>query len=334
MEDTNMKKNILILSALVLLLVLFTACGSKSATGTEPTTVVLKAEQTEPTEIPPLAPGEPNPQVDRTLEDADSSIKAEEHRAVTGDNILNNLFERPFTAQDMEYQPDLNILTTSITSDDSFFYFTISLDGIDPASGTLSGTYGIEFDRTKTGRGDLLVLASNPAKEWSMENVTVYVNPTASVGGTKPIVAEEGYEGKGYTETVQLEGDKVAWARIAPEDANAVQIAVSRTLMNNAEEFTWGAWADGGVKDPSLYDYDDHFGPSEAGSPINTSEDYPLKAVASLDNTCRLPYGIVDTTGIPGLCLSIPPKEEHKVSCVCVHWALSAAGVCLEWSCK
>ncbi|MHB8806278.1 MAG: hypothetical protein ACYC59_01695 [Anaerolineaceae bacterium] len=327
-----MKKNFFIISVLVLLLAFSTACGSKSTPETKPTTIVINTAIPESTDITDLTPGEPNPEVERTLEDADASIKAYEKRAVTGDNILNNLFERPFTMQEMDYQPDLNILTVSITSDDAFFYFIITLDGIDPLSGTLSGTYGIEFDRTQTGRGDLLVLVSNPAVEWSMENVTAYVNPTASVGGTKPIVAEEGYEGAGYSETVELGSDQVAWARIAPEDPYAVQIAVSRALLDNSEEFLWGAWADGGVKDPSLFDYDDHFGPSEAGSPIK-GEDYPVKAVYSLDNTCRLPYGLEDAFNIPGMCLSIPPKAENKTACVCIRWALSVAGVCLEWKC-
>jgi hypothetical protein len=333
MEDTLMKKNIYIISVLVFLLALATACGSKSTPETKPTTISLNTAIPVLKENPDLVPGEPNPEVERTLEDSDASIKAEEHRAVSGDNILNNLFERPFTAQEMDYQPDLNILTVSITSDDAFFFFTITLDGMDPLSGTLSGTYGMEFDRTQTGRGDLLVLVSNPAVEWSMKNMTVYVNPTVSVGGTRPVIAEEGYEGAGYTEMVELGGDQVAWARIAPEDPSAVQIAVSRVLLGNSEEFLWGAWADGGVKDPSLFDYDDHFGPSEAGSPINTSEDYPIKAVYSLDNTCRLPYGIDDTTGIPGICLSIPPQEEHKVSCVCVRQCMTHVGCC-EWSCE
>jgi len=303
-----MKRNIFTISVLVLLLAIITACGSKPEA--EPTTIVVNTTIPEPTDIP----GEPNPEAERILEDSDASIKAYEHRTVSGDNILNNLFERPFTALEMEYQPDLNILTASITSDEAFFYFTITLDGIDPVSGALSGTYGIEFDRSQTGRGDLLVLVSNPAAKWSTTDITVYTNPTGTVGGIEPIIAEEDYEGSGYSETVELGGDQVAWARIAPEDPYAVQIAVSRALLGT-EEFLWGAWADGGVKDPSLFDYDDHFGPSEAGSPINTDPDYPIKAVYSLDNTCRLPYGNIDTTGVPGVCLSVSGSGGSNCHC-------------------
>lgn len=323
-----MKKNIFIISVLVLLLAILSACGSKA----EPTTTVVNTAIPEPTEIPPLQPGEPNPESERVLEDSDASIKAYEHRVVSGDNFLNNLYERPFTSEEMEYQPDLNILSVSFVSDDDFFYFTITLDGVDPVSGTLTGAYGIEFDRTQTGRGDLLVLVTNPTAEWSMENLIVYGSQDATVGGEKPVVAEEGYEKPGYTSTATLEGDKVAWARIDPANLAGVQLAISKALLES-EEFAWGAWADGGIQDPSLYDYDDNFGQSEAGSPVNTEDDYPIKAVYSLDNTCRFTYGIEDTAGIPGICISNPSGGGPH--CICTLWDLKAfPPVCLRQVCE
>ena len=327
-----MKKRIISIT-LVLFLLILSACGTKQEEPTVEVVEVISTNTPEPTEIPKLTPGEPRPEAERTLEDVDSSIKAYENRAVTGDNILNNLYERPFTSEEMQYQPDLNILTTAIVSDDVFIYFTITMDGVDPTTGILTGTYGIEFDRSQTGRGDLLVLVTNPGTEWSMENLTVYLSEDESVGGVKPVVAEEGYEELGYTVTAVLEGDKVAWARLAPEDSSAVQIAVSRALLSDPEEFLWGAWADGGVQDPSLFDYDDHFGPSAAGSPINTDPDYPVKALYSLDNTCRLPYGFEATSGIPGICISIQPVSPGLV-CRCIRPCYTYAGCCLEWSCE
>ena len=324
-----MKKNIFIISVLVLILAILPACGSKPEA--QPTTVVVNTAIPEPTEIPPLQPGEPNPEAERILEDSDASIKAYEHRAVSGDNFLDNLFERPFTSQDMEYQPDLNILTVAISGDEAFFYFTIALDGVNPNSKTLTGIYGIEFDRTQTGRGDLLILTTNPSIEWSMENVVVYLNEEATVGGEKPIVAEAGYEEAGYTSIAEMKEEKVAWARIDPENPSGVQIAISMDLLDT-EEFMWGAWADGGIQDPALFDYDDHFGPSEAGSPIITEDDYPIKAVYSVDNTCRLPHEIDDTSGIPGTCISIPAGGSG-VTCVCIQPCMTHAGCC-GWSCQ
>ena len=223
----------------------------------------------------------------------DSSIKAEEKRAITGDNILNNLYERPFTSEEMVYQPDLNILTVSLASDDNFFYFTIALQDLDPNTGSLTGTYGIEFDRTQTGRGDVLVWVKNPAAQWSTDSVMVYSDLNGVVGGTKPVVAEEGFNGVGYDNTIELGGDKITWARIAPDDPSTVQIAISHALLDNVEEFLWGAWADGGVQDPRLFDYDDHFGSSTAGSPINTSKDYPSRHSSAWITPVACPTGLI-----------------------------------------
>ncbi len=319
-----MIKRIARVSVLVLLLALLTACGSKSAA--ETTNNIIS----EPTDIPKLAPGEPA-SAERTLEDADSSIKAEEKRALTGDNILNNLYERPFTSQEMVYQPDLNLLTAAISSDENFFYFVLTLDDVDKTSGGVTGTYGIEFDRTKTGRGDLLVWVTQFGTDWSTDGITIYINKTGTVGGLDPMVAEEDYKGKGYSEMIEMEGDAVAWARLDPNNPTAVQIAVSRILLGNPEEFLWGAWADGGTKDPSLFDYNDHFGPSEAGSPLNTSEDYPLRALASMDNTCRLPYGIDQLeSAVPGMCITSQPG----IDCVCTYWVnFGMTKVCVLWDC-
>ena len=274
-------------------------------------TLPTQAPTTEPAQAIALMPVEPGTS-ERTLEDVDASIKASEKRTVTGDNILKNLYERPFTQETMDYQPDLNILTVSIAYDENFHYFTIVLDGVDPSSEKLNGAYGIEFDRTLTGRGDMLVWVSDIGAEWSSDNLLVYIDPEGKVGGIKPVMNETNYSGEGYSKTVELGGDQTAWARLDPENSAAVQIAVSRALLGDPEEFLWGAWADGGVQDPGLFDYNDHFSSSAAGSPINTDPDYPLKALYSLDNTCRLPYGFEQSGSLPGMCFSAEPTPVFQ----------------------
>ena len=226
---------------------------------------------------------------------------------MSGDNILKNLYERPFTQASMDYQPYLNILTVSIAEDEFFYYFIIILEAVEPVSGKMSGSYGIEFDRTLTGRGDMLVWVTGPGTEWSADNLIVYSDPESTVGGIKPILSETNYSGEGYSNMVELEGDQTAWARLDPENPAAIQIAVSKVLLGDPDEFLWGAWADEGVNNPALFDYNDHFSSSAAGSPINTSEDYPLKALFSLDNTCRLPYGFEQSGSLPGMCFSAEP---------------------------
>jgi hypothetical protein len=342
--------------SIILLVSLLAACGPKPevsapAAPAEPESApVVEAPPAEPAppaapavvepaaELPPAEPavpemimaGEPL-NTDRTLEDADGSLRASEKRALSGDAILDNRYERPFSQTDMIYLPDVDIQTVKVEYDDVFFYFTLKMKGVDFGTGKFTAAYGIEFDRNLDGRGDLLVWASDPQPEWSSENLIVYADKNGNVGGLKPMVAEAGMESDGYETSVELGGDLAAYARINPRDPSAVQIAVSRALLNNAEDFLWGAWADKVVKNPSRFDYNDAFGPGEAGSPIKPSKDYPLKALHSLDNTCRLPFGLITSTGIPGMCKSVPKVEKDK-SCYCVEWA-STAHICIRTSC-
>ena len=255
--------------------------------------------------LPPYEEPQPAPEPVRILQDADASIRAYEHRALNGDNFLKNLFERPFTAEDMIYLKDVDIYSASIASDDYYYYFTIALQGGDETTGGLSGNYGIEFDQTKSGRGDLLVLASAPGDDWDFQNVAVYTDTNQDVGGMRPNLAEAGWSGDGYDSPVVLEGDEAVYTRLDPEDETAIQFAVSKELLGT-EGFLWGAWAGKDPPDLAKFDFNDSFTLAEAGSPIKPSDDYPLAVLHSLDNTCRLPFGFAATGGIAGMCLSTP----------------------------
>jgi hypothetical protein len=83
------------------------ASDAKEVIPTEVPTQVPTQVPQQPTKAPLMMPGEP-PETERTLIDANSSIKAHENRAVLGDNFLDNIYERPFTSWDMIYQPDLD----------------------------------------------------------------------------------------------------------------------------------------------------------------------------------------------------------------------------------
>jgi len=254
-----------------------------------------------------MKPAEPG-EAEQTLEDSDASIRAYEKRVLSGENFTTNLFERPFTSGEMLYLPDLNILTASIANDEIFFYFTLQLDGLN-ANNQLSGTYSIEFDRDKDGRGDLLVSASSPREEWSMQDVSILKDMDLDVGGEKPMLAEVFQGGNGYEGAVENKG--LAYARLTPDQEASLQIAVSHSLVE-VQEFLWGAWADAGLRKPVLFDYHDAFTKREAGMAIRDDEDYPLKAVAELDNTCRKAYNFSASAGIPGLCISLPKKEPRE----------------------
>lgn len=282
-------------------------------------------------------PGEV-PEPDQTLEDSDSSLRSDENRVLSGDNFLNNLYERPFTAYDMIYQPDLDIYTVDFAYDDYYFYFTITLNGKNVEEWLLTGMYGIEFDRTLTGRGDLLVLVHHPRDQWSLVNLIVFSDENADVGGPTPIVADEGFNGDGYDTKEILIGDEIAFARMSPDDDQAVQIAVSRALLGDPEEFLWGAWAGKDTIRPPMFDLNDVFGESEAGSPYSDSEDYPIKALFNLDNTCRLPYGFSRmSTGYAGMCVTSAPTpmpgDDDNPDCTCTDYCVDGVTCCGQWIC-
>jgi len=253
-------------------------------------------------------PGEPD-QPDRTLEDANSSLKASEKRTLTGDNFIKDVFERPFTSIKMDYLPDTDILTASIFTDANYHYFTIQLAGLNKADYILSATYGIEFDLNKDGRGDFLVTAMNPTKDWSIVDVKVYSDPNGDVGGPIPIWADSRFIGKGDGYEKILDNVNSAFARLDPNNETAIQIAVSRQLLGDPNEFLWGAWADNGLRNPQKLDYNDMFKLSDAGSPIKSDPNYPVKALFALDNTCRVPYGFETIKNIPGMCIKAAPDK-------------------------
>jgi len=277
-----------------------------------------------------LMPAEP-PEPEMTLQDIDGSLRAYEQRALSGDRVLDNLYERPFTPYEMEYLPDVDIQIATIASDDDFFYFSIQLNDLDPAENALTGAYGIEFDRGKKGRGDLLVWVSSLTAEWSFDGLTVYEDKNKDVGGLNPILANEDHVGDGYETPVNFSQEKAAYARLSPEEPAMVQLAVSRALLDGAEEFLWGAWADRGWQDPGRFDYNDFIGPGAAGSSILDSGYYPVKELSKLDNTCRLPYGFNPVDDIRGMCLSKPVPENGggKAGCTQICPAGAAAGCTL-----
>ena len=64
----------------------------------------------------------------------------------------------------------------------------------------------------------------------------------------------------------------------------------------------WGVWADAGLKDPGMFNYNDRFTYAQAGSPIAGNPYYPIKAIYAVDNTCRAAYGFNPTGDEPLLC--------------------------------
>jgi len=299
-----------------------------------PAAITVSATQLptrKPKRPPANIPGEV-PEANRTLADTDASIKGEEGRVLSGDNFLNNLYERPFTAIEMVYQPDLDIYEVDFSYDEDYFYFTIRLNGPSTEGQRLTGMYGIEFDLDLDGRGDLIVLSEKPSPQWTPKNVRSFLDTNEDVGGPTPMISDEGFKGNGYDQRTEINVDNLAFARLALDEPHAVQLAVSYALLNYPDTFLWGAWVDKGRMEIREFDYNDTMGPSEAGSPFIDSEDYPIKALFNFDNTCRLPYGFEQMGSYyPGMCITMAPTEEPDTpqnNCYCDDLCVDGVTCC------
>ncbi len=153
--------------------------------------------------------------------DVDSSGTASQHRAPYGNSYNINLFERPFTQQDMTYIPSLDINTFQITSDGTWYYVFIGLIGNNP-NDPINIDYGVEIDKDRDGFGDVLVWAEPPyGTQWTTDGVKVYTDPNHDVGGASPELSDANattgapYPGDGYETVIfdQGHGDDpdLAW---------------------------------------------------------------------------------------------------------------------------
>ena len=272
------------------------------------------------------------PEIQQHLEDSDSSHYANEKCVLSGDNFLDNLYERPFTSQEMIYQPDLDITKVEFTSDEEYFFFVLHLKKPNPKTKEINGIYGIEFDLDVDGRGDLITLVDEFLSNWTNKGIAIYTDKDGDIGGPQPMVADESYRGNGYDTRIEPKGMNSAYARILVGDHPILQFAISRSMLNEPQIFLWNAWADNGLKNVTVFDYNDSMGPSEAGSPMKDSKDYPLKALYNLDNTCRIPFGFEYGQAVyPGMCIVLPEQKATPI-CYCTDECLS--GCCGEWVCE
>jgi len=112
-------------------------------------------------------PGEPG-WVSQWWLDSDSTNTGPAGRASGGDFYNQNLLERPFTANDMSYRPDLDLIRVEISHNPTFYYFQLQLGNINSATGILSGFYGVEIDTDRDGRGDYLLWVRGDGNiEWN-----------------------------------------------------------------------------------------------------------------------------------------------------------------------
>lgn len=259
----------------------------------------------------PRKPGESEP-----VYDSESYSTASLKYAATGDLYDLNRFERPFTQKEMKYLPYLDIHAFGASKDADWYYASVEMQSMGGVVAGLEPVYGIELDYDLDGRGDYLIWARPPfTTDWDTQSLSVYADPNHNVGGPHPDKADPSDQaGDGYEETIINNGrgndPDLAWVRISPDNPNTIQFAFKKSLAPEGF-FEWSAWADAGLKDPAQFAYNDRMSLADAGSPLKSDANYPLKALFAVDNTCYNPFG--STRGyLPLICPQpeIPPTRR------------------------
>ena len=240
-----------------------------------------------------------------TAHDQDNAFFFENKTARSGDEFYKNEFERPFTANDMAYLPDLDIVNFSITNDDKFFYVQVSVAALDAATQSLTGSYGVEIDRNADGRAEILIVTRPPyGAGFTAENVAVYLDKNGDVGGDRlnrpDTFASDGFETVVFDLSANKypEGDTdFAWVRQTQDGSlPAIEVAFKSWMFETNQAFMWSVDASEATISPSMMYYQDHFTAEEAGSARKDDPNYPVKSLWGVDNTCRFSQGF-DTTG-------------------------------------
>ncbi len=295
------------------IIVIFTAtCGFPSAQATD-------------TPPPPTFPPEPSPVVIQHLTHPEAGVEAianahdneesetfTEKSARNGDEFRINRFERPFTANDMEYLPHIDIVGMSMTKDDTWYYVQIKLAGVDPQTGEMSGIYGVEFDLNIDGKTEILLLANGPlGPDWTTDGVTAYVDNNGDIGGvsSRP---DDIYTGNGYETIVfdsgQGDDPDAVWARASKDNA-IVEIAFKQETLRDFPKWMWNPLASANPLDPTKFYFNDTFTEERAGSANRGSEYYPVKELAAFDNTCRVPANF-EATGSEPMGCQVAQQED------------------------
>jgi hypothetical protein len=156
-----------------------------------------------------------------------------------------------------------------------------------------------------------LIKVTAPASTtWSTQGAQAWKDTNGDVGGVIPLVSDKG-GGDGYETLVFDQGKGTTpggvWARISPNDPKTVELAFKLSMLGDPASYAMGAWA-GANLDPAMYDYNDHMTHIQAGSPNRGDGIYPIKALAEIDNTCRLAINFVPNGKEPGLCNTTVPQ--------------------------
>ena len=106
-----------------------------------------------------------------------------------------------------------------------------------------------------------------------------------------------------------LDDPDVAWVRSDPTDSDNIQLAVKKSYIDK-NRWYWRAWADAGIADAAMFDYNDQFTEKEAGSPNKNGGFYPIAALHMMDSTCWIAYNLTPTGTEVGGCVQVQPTQQ------------------------
>lgn len=295
---------------LLFMAVILSACslgpfGATSPAAETPTSIpateiaTIEATPAEPEIIHTTIPTEPAKNLGNAS-DNDEVNSSEDRDVNFGDDFVHNRFERPFTTNMAEYLPEIDIVNFSIGEDDNFFYVTLNLAGVINPGQPPSGHYAIELDSNIDGRGELLIVA-NPSfgSDWSTDGVQIFADDNGDIGGNDPKRSDPDYFGDGYEKLMFDSGvganPDLGWARFADGKSPAIQIAFNKIIFPSTPTFMWSVWASASQFDTTKFNLHDSTVEDAAGSPDKQSSQYPIKSIAGIDNSCRVPVGFTAT---------------------------------------
>ncbi len=232
--------------------------------------------------------------------------------AAGGDRYEHNLYERPFLEQTQaQFFPDLDIRYARLIRAGDWFLVVIRLHGLPYGGQAPTGDYGLELDINLDGRGDYLVWAKGPIPgQWDPTGVTVYRDARPDVEGPRACTSDAPLRGDGYDQirytadaNTGLAWRAWAWDTEGSQRYPAVYIAFHRSLLDGHDQrLLWQVWADGGLRAAGQMAYHDRYTRNQAGVPYAKDKDFPIRAIARVDNTCRATFGFQPTGLEPCLC--------------------------------
>ena len=255
----------------------------------------------------------------QTIHDQVNKSVATQKRAYGGDEYRWGRFERPFN-KNMDYLGYLDIVKVTMVRDDpAFIYVAIQVaEPVIPA-GENPAFFGLELDLNLDGRSTYLIRGERPfTEEWTAEGVDVWKSTTSEqplpqLGAGIPVTGTIGFD---VSVLLEGKGDDIdlAWIRLRPETQDTVEVAFKNSLIGGEKgKFVWRPFTDGVPFLPNQYDLQNTYTLEQAGSPIISESNYPLKEVYAVDNTCRVASGYEATGKEPGICpLPILPDKPDQ----------------------